>query len=192
MLGSKPMLPRPLPSPGGAGGLPVRPSQAGFSLIEVLTGISILLIAVMGFSRALLSTRNSVTEGREMSLAMQAARGVLEELQNTDFADLPACYNDLKEDDPAGASAPGSSFLVSEKGDGVELLASVVLPLGKDGQVYEDLDLPDLGLPRDLNGDGEIDSDPHTDYLVLPVMVRVTWTTDRARSLVLRNILCTR
>jgi len=43
-------------------------------------------------------------------------------------------------------------------------------------QLREDLDLPDLGMPRDLNGDSMIDSANHAeDYILLPVQVRVRW-----------------
>ena len=41
-----------------------------------------------------------------------------------------------------------------------------------------------LGMPRDLNGDGVIDSEDHAgDYVLLPVKVRVNWrgiTGDRS------------
>jgi len=40
----------------------------------------------------------------------------------------------------------------------------------------EDIEDPLLGLPRDLNGDGIIDSENHAkDFVVLPVRVRVRW-----------------
>jgi hypothetical protein len=43
-------------------------------------------------------------------------------------------------------------------------------------QVREDLVRPDLGMPRDLNGDSIIDSLDHSeDYLQLPVRVRLDW-----------------
>jgi hypothetical protein len=40
----------------------------------------------------------------------------------------------------------------------------------------EDVNLPELGMPRDLNGDGAVDAGNHsTDYRLLPVIVRVRW-----------------
>ena len=41
----------------------------------------------------------------------------------------------------------------------------------------EDEIAAELGLPRDLNGDLLIDDQDHSgDYIVLPVIVRVSWT----------------
>lgn len=41
----------------------------------------------------------------------------------------------------------------------------------------ENVDVPRLGMQRDLNGDSIIDGDNHaTDYILLPVEVRVRWT----------------
>ena len=35
---------------------------------------------------------------------------------------------------------------------------------------------PQLGTPRDLNGDGDVDQEDHSgDYQLLPVVVRVRW-----------------
>jgi len=41
----------------------------------------------------------------------------------------------------------------------------------------EDVELPALGMPRDLNGDNLVDSEDHRgDYVLLPVCVRIRWT----------------
>jgi hypothetical protein len=47
---------------------------------------------------------------------------------------------------------------------------------GAPSQLREDVVLPDLGMPRDLNGDGVVDASNHdVDYTLLPVLVRVRW-----------------
>jgi hypothetical protein len=44
-------------------------------------------------------------------------------------------------------------------------------------ELREDVVDTDLGLPRDLNGDGAIDGADHSaDYRILPVRVTVSWT----------------
>ena len=49
-------------------------------------------------------------------------------------------------------------------------------PDGWPWQLHEDMDLPALGFPRDLNGDGAIDGADHAgDYSILPVQVVVRW-----------------
>ena len=51
-----------------------------------------------------------------------------------------------------------------------------VLTVGGAVQVREDLQLPELGMPRDLNGDGAHDGLDHSvDKRVLPVLVRLRW-----------------
>ena len=43
-------------------------------------------------------------------------------------------------------------------------------------ELREDYHDPELGLPRDLNGDSIIDAEDHAeDYILLPVLIRVEW-----------------
>lgn len=45
-----------------------------------------------------------------------------------------------------------------------------------DLQLREDAQDPDLGMPRDLNGDSLVDDEDHADdYILLPVRVRIEW-----------------
>ena len=45
-----------------------------------------------------------------------------------------------------------------------------------DGALREDVFMPELGLPMDLNGDGVIDAQNHAlDYKVLPVTIQLRW-----------------
>jgi hypothetical protein len=56
-----------------------------------------------------------------------------------------------------------------------------------NSELREDVYMPELGLPMDLNGDGIIDELDHSqDYKILPVIVEVQWvgkTGDREFSL---------
>ncbi len=58
-------------------------------------------------------------------------------------------------------------------------MGKIVLPefdAGSGVELREDLDLPELGMPRDLNGDGIVDSADHSaDYRLLPVLLRLEW-----------------
>ena len=43
-------------------------------------------------------------------------------------------------------------------------------------QVREDLVMPELGMPRDLSGDGVIDDQDHSlDYVLLPARIQIDW-----------------
>ncbi|MEO0653093.1 MAG: hypothetical protein AAFZ65_20625, partial [Planctomycetota bacterium] len=93
--------------------------------------------------------------------------------------DVYALYNSDDGDDPGGAgSAPGEDFGV----DGLDPVAGqnfegkVRFP-ENGGNLRENLNLPEFGLPYDLNADGAVDaSDVSADYRLLPVVVEIEWT----------------
>jgi hypothetical protein len=50
------------------------------------------------------------------------------------------------------------------------------MPIDTTGRLCEYVTDMGLGMPRDLNGDGAVDTADHSlDYVILPVRVRVTW-----------------
>jgi hypothetical protein len=134
---------------------------------------------------------------RERALASEAARQVLEELQDQEFSDVFALYDARTDNDPQGfGTAPGPGFAVEElqpqidDADGV--VGEIVFPV-VGTELREDADLPELGLPLDLNGDGLDGLDHALDYQLLPVAVRVRWRSSGAPMQVeLRTYLCER
>ena len=83
---------------------------------------------------------------------------------------------------PVESSAPGGSFDVQglrpllDDPDGA--VGAIVFPTmveAGDLQLREDVALPELGMPRDLNGDGVDALDHSDDYLVLPVSLEIEW-----------------
>jgi hypothetical protein len=99
------------------------------------------------------------------SLAVQAARGVIEEIRETPIERVFALYNTDPQDDPGGqGTAPGGAFAVDGlgpiDGDPDGLVGAVMFPLAS--------------------------SEPQR----LPVVVRVEWQDDRVRGAVeLRTVL---
>jgi hypothetical protein len=146
-------------------------------------GIVILLVGVLGFSRSLIGTAREAQKAREADRATQAAREVLEKIDAEAFAEAFRRYNADPNDDPGGPNtAPGASFAVAGlsalPGDPDGLPGEVVFPTaaGAPGALRENVNNPELGMPRDLNGDGVVDALDHsTDYKLLPVIVRVRW-----------------
>jgi hypothetical protein len=64
--------------------------------------------------------------------------------------------------------------------DGFE--GEVLLPLNALGELREDANNLNFGLPRDLNGDGVVDAlDHRADFIVLPARVRIQWTGKSGR-----------
>ena len=77
-----------------------------------------------------------------------------------------AILNDEASDDVQGQTAAQYLFVVEElltDRQGQPVTIQVTLPVDADqpGVLREDLELPALGLPRDLDGDGEIDGSNH-------------------------------
>ena len=166
---------------------PVR-SRAGFTLLELAVVVPILIIAVALLSGTLTGTTKQRSILRENSVASNAIQSVIETMRNDDFRQLFALYNEEPFDDPNGpGTAPGNRFAV----DGLDpqpgavngMIGEIILPtfnaggaIDQDWQLREDIDLPILGLPRDLNGDNIVDALNHADdYTIMPIEVRLQW-----------------
>jgi len=159
--------------------------------------MAVLMVAGLAFSRAMVTSMHLADSTREHALASEAARRVLEEMQDAEFADLLALYNGDASDDPAGVAAPGATFAVdgltaaADDADGV--VGAVEFPL-TGGRLIESAALSEFGLPRDLDGSGDVDDLDHAaDYALLPVRITVRWRTDDSpMQVVLRSFLAQR
>ena len=153
--------------------------------IEVLISFSVLVIAVLSFSRTVTGGIQQQRTIQERSLAIAAARQVIEDMRAENFESVYARYNADEADDPAGAgTAPGPSFDVTRlrpvDGDADGMAGRILFPEGptptKAIGLREDLAAPEFGLPWDLDGDGDQGSDDVSEtYRLLPVVVRVSW-----------------
>lgn len=108
---------------------------------------------------------------RESALAAQAAREILAELRTVPFADIFATWS----------VAPNIAVdtLNARPDDADGMVAELIFPTaaGAGGpMLMENVDMPTLGMPRDLNGDALEDGADHaTDYVILPVTLRLQW-----------------
>jgi type II secretory pathway pseudopilin PulG len=160
-------------------------ARQGFTFLELAVGMSILLVALLIFSSVVSAMAKQRTSNRETGLAVAAARNMLETLRSQDFTQVYARYNSNPADDPGAAgTAPGHRFAVAgldpaaDAADGLQ--GEVVFPVFQDPvaglQLREDMDIPVLGMPRDLSGDNLIDDQDHSGaYFILPVLVRIRW-----------------
>ena len=148
------------------------------TLIEVAIAGSVLVVGLLGFLRVVALSVGSSTANREADLATQAAKQVLEQIQSANFDTLHTTYGV-----PPGAGVPGNGFAVPglspDPNDPDGLVGEIVLPVTMVGgvpQVREDLQMPELGLPRDLTGSGGWDALDHSlDKQIMPVLVRLRW-----------------
>ena len=156
------------------------PSRSGFTLLDVCVSLALLaagLGALLGstFSAMKLDRVNAST-----ALASQVLRGMCEQMQAMPIDEVLEAYV-LREDEDEHVRAGKLARLTphgparAELGEGN--LVAARFPLAADGRTLrEDLDLPGLGLPRDLDGDGTIDGvDKHASFRILPVVLELDW-----------------
>ncbi len=171
--------------------------RAGHTVLEVLIAFLVLCAGLLGFARAIGSSMTASTASYESTRAREAAREMLELIATSSTSEVFALYNDDPNDDPGGVgTAPGPHFEVEglplSWDDDNAFAGEVLLPVFEKapGMLREDFS-GGLGMPRDLNGDGDIDDADHSgDYLMLPVTVRVEWRGSSGTSQVeLRTML---
>lgn len=149
-------------------------------MVEVMVSITILVIALSAMASTVVTTGALNERSHETVVARRAADNMIEVLRNTAFRSVFALYNADTSDDPGGAgTAPGARFAVPG------LTPVPGAPGGLQGQVLFPSAGPTLrettvdatqGMPRDLDGALGVDAADHaSDYLVLPVRVRVRW-----------------
>lgn len=159
-------------------------ARAGFSLLDITISLVILAIGFGSVIYAMLGAMSVGQFARERSAALAAAESVLESMQGELFAEVFARFNDTTADDPPGL-APGADFAVeglnAAPGDADGLPGRIEFP-GNGPQLLEGVLDADLGMPRDLNGDGLAIGALATNYNVLPVRVRVRWSGVRGVS----------
>lgn len=164
----------------GAPPAPRASRESGIALYELMIAGAVLAIAACGLSVVLVSSLSTSARNREAAQARMATWQLMEQIQSIPVGDVYSTFNLCPEDDPLGEdTAPGGVFMIETKPAAIQvsnMTGEVLFPESEPGVLREDLHDPALGMPRDLNGDGIIDSENHArDYLVLPVRVRVRW-----------------
>ncbi len=168
--------------PGPAGSFPGRGRSRGvprgLTLIEILIATSVILVAMIGLLSVMYYTTRLNAANRENLAALRAAEHQIETLRAAKFDEIYARYNDTPADDILNGPNPGSSFDV----EGLQPLPGrqcgrILFP-GDGSRLLEDVNDPAWGMPRDLNGNGLVDTDSVSGpgLALLPVTVEITWT----------------
>lgn len=139
-----------------------RRSEAGFTFIEIAISSTVLSVALLAvWSTVVYCSRSNVAADQKRR-AIDAAEARIEFLKAQDFDTL------LEDFGPSGAdefAVPSLDSAAAAEGR-ILLYSDETNPTGETG----------LGLPRDLNGDGDaLDEDVSADYRLLPVRVRIAW-----------------
>lgn len=154
-------------------------------MVEVLIAITVLSVGLGAVTTSMVMSNALNQSNRETTLALNGALSAVESVRGTAYADAFATFNANPADDPlpgGAGTAPGNFFAIPglgvRDGDPDGFVGEIVFP-GDGVGLFENVVDRDLGLPRDLNGDGDVDAnaiDHSTDYTVLPVRVRLEWT----------------
>jgi hypothetical protein len=176
--------------------------RLGLTVVETVVALSVMVVAASIFCQMLAGTTRLRQLNRENALAADSARVVLEEMRNAPVREVYRRYNADPNDDPLGqGTGPGQYFdvqgltalddaplgkagqiffpsqavqVTSSGGGGKKSLGTTTTTT--QWHLREDFVDEALGMPRDLNGDNVIDTLDHgTDYIVLPVHIRVSW-----------------
>ena len=184
---------------GGQQGPSFERAREGFTLLEMMIVVTLVSIVLVAMSNSILTSMKVTGVNRESAHATDGIADMMERLQGVGaFGDVFKLYNDNPLDDPGfPGSAPGSHFAVQglqaaeDDVDGV--VGEIVFPtIGT--QLREDAVDARLGMPRDLDGDGLVDSiDKAGTYKLLPVLLRIRWKgTGVERSMEIRTLLADR
>lgn len=159
-----------------------RSARGGFTLAEMALAMTILMVALMSISAATLRSHSLRRQNRDRVLAQNEIRSFSERMHALSIAES---------DDPASwASAIDAAF--GEEGTiGTVFDVQGLTPVAPDegagfilvvtDETLTDEDVgAELGMPRDLNGDGDaLDTDVTDDARLLPVVISVRWTGAR-------------
>ena len=137
----------------------------GMTLLEIACAMALLTVGLLGLLQVTTTTFLVNDINREESLALEAARLKITEMQTVAFDSVFATYN----------ATANRTFTVSSLSNG---LGTIVFPKNGTTDLREDDGTKDLGLPHDLNGDGVIDANSHSlDYENLPFKIQISWTS---------------
>ncbi len=130
----------------------------GITLVEVVIGIVLFTIGLLGLGAVLVSNQRSQEMAAEEAVVSHSFRNMLETLRSTPYTEIATTYQDF-------------AFTVGEIG----ARGTVRLFLNETDTSPE---AANLGLPRDLDGDGAATrTDVTGGYALLPVRITISWSS---------------
>lgn len=157
----------------------VRQKRSGFTMIELAIAMAILMIGLVSASAATMRMHHLRKQNRERIVAQNAARSIAERVHAQSYG-LSSDPSNWAENLCAVFSfngVIGDSFPVKllTPSDSEKAMPGTIQIVTDESVTDEDLGV-ELGMPRDLNGDGdETDTDVSSDARLLPVIIRIEW-----------------
>ena len=152
--------------------------NAGFTLIELAIAISVLMIGMVTVLSATSRMHSLRKQTRERTLAQNAVRSMTERIhaRSYEFSSAPDTWaaNMVAALGPdgefgGGFDVRGIATLDDRPSDGTITVLTDERTTAQDAKFR-------IGMPRDLNGDGDADdSDVSGDARILPVLLEVRW-----------------
>ena len=131
---------------------------SGFTLVELLVASAILIITIVGILISYVRSLELAELSRNSSVAINASRSQIEQMKNTDFAQVTANFNNVTFTVP-GFNGMGVSYVSTVNANLVQVVATFCWRQRNGRVVGEDRDLDgvvDAG--EDANGNGRLDS----------------------------------
>ena len=159
--------------------------NAGVVMFEVLIAGTILSVGLVSAMILIPTTAKLEQSNSSEEIGRMVLQRMVDELYEMGTYDAFRTYNDFGADDPDGEdTAPGSRFEMppfeAVHPDG--FVGRITFPThtlqndNKTVQMDETVDVPVLGMPRDLDGDGKRSkSTSANDLIILPVRVSLDW-----------------
>ncbi|MCA9000288.1 MAG: hypothetical protein KDB61_00095 [Planctomycetes bacterium] len=153
--------------------------RAGMGLVEAVISVCVLVIGLLALSSTSVVIHSLSDADEARGLATQAMQNAIESAKNT---------SERASSNPQGWSATLTRSLGPEGTPGHQFEVPGLTPWEQESQVGSMILLTDetitdaalgitLGMPRDLNGDGDAaDTDVSGDAILLPVLVRCRWS----------------
>jgi len=155
-----------------------RGSRGGFTLLELAIATSILMIGLVSAAAATGRMHDLRRQNRERLVAQNAARSMAERIHAQSYrlsADSETWSQELLDLFGPGGTF-GAEFDVGLLATGVEGELPGTIEVVTD-ETATDADLGvEVGMPRDLNADGDaLDADVSAGARLLPVVVTIEW-----------------
>jgi len=166
----------------------IRPAWSGFTLLEVAFTLGILVIAIASSSATTISLSALRRSNRERTVAHNAAAALAERIHAIAHAKIgqPGAWARNVVETVCPANTVGTSFDVRElePQDGLAHVGTVLF-VPDETRTDQALGV-ELGMPRDLDGDGAADKvDAIGTAKLLPVVIEVKWKGIRGEQRIL-------
>jgi type II secretory pathway pseudopilin PulG len=151
---------------------------SGFTLVEIGMAMTVLLVALMAMGASTLRMSSLRRQNRERALAQNAIRLISEQLHAT-ADEVRRAGGDwspefIAEISPGGSL--GNEFAIRGLNPQADTTTVGTIEVMVDETASDAETGFELGMPRDLDGDGQIlSSDVSANARILPVVVRVQW-----------------